>query len=144
MFEDLIKTLGSLDGRSVSVEIHADEKGYLDKQCPAANCEFRFKVNEDDWKNISSAKKHSLLGSPSEAIYDDLDQLRKLRNRVHIQNDKNDFEPNDSQAFSRDRQISGERTLEKLIKTISTNHPRPASVGRHVNDFQLPWDAHFP
>ena len=93
---------------------------------------------------ISSAKKHSLLGPPTEAIYDDLDQLRKLRNRVHIQNDKNDFEPNDSQAFSRDRQISGERTLEKLIKTISTKHPRPAGVSGHVNDFQLPWDEHFP
>lgn len=52
MFEDLIKTLGSLNGRSVSVEIEADEKGYLDKQCPAENCEFLFKVNDEDWKNI--------------------------------------------------------------------------------------------
>ncbi|MDH1867173.1 hypothetical protein ACNJYG_19025 [Pseudomonas sp. GW6] len=52
MFDDLIKTLGSLNGRSVSVGIEADEKGYLDKQCPASNCEFLFKVNEDDWKNI--------------------------------------------------------------------------------------------
>lgn len=93
---------------------------------------------------ISSAKKHSLLGPPTEAIYDDLEQLRKLRNRVHIQNEKNDFEPNDSQAFSRDRQISGERTLEKLIKAISTNHPRPAGVSGHVSDFQLPWNEHFP
>lgn len=52
MFDDIIKTLGSLNGRSVSVGIEADEKGYLDKQCPASNCEFLFKVNEDDWKNI--------------------------------------------------------------------------------------------
>jgi len=93
---------------------------------------------------ISSAKKHSLLGPPTEAIYDDLEQLRKLRNRVHIQNEKNDFEPNDSQAFSRDRQISAERTLERLMKVVSTNHPRAAGVGSHVNDFQLPWNEHFP
>jgi len=52
MFEDLIKTLGSLNGRSVSVNIEADEKGYLDKQCPAEICEFLFKVNDEDWKNI--------------------------------------------------------------------------------------------
>lgn len=52
MFEDLIKTLGNLNGRSVSVNIEADEKGYLDKQCPAENCEFLFKVNDEDWKNI--------------------------------------------------------------------------------------------
>ncbi len=93
---------------------------------------------------ISSAKKHSLLGPPTEPIYGNLDQLRKLRNRIHIQNDKNHFEPNESQAFSGDRQISAEQTLEKLIKTISTNHARPASATGHVNDFQLPWDEHFP
>jgi len=52
MFEDLIKTLGNLSGRSVSVEIEADGKGYIDKQCPAENCEFLFKVNGEDWKNI--------------------------------------------------------------------------------------------
>lgn len=93
---------------------------------------------------ISSAKKHSLLGPPTEAIYDDLEQLRKLRNRVHIQNEKFDFEPDDSHAFSKDRQIAGEKTLEKLIKTISTNHPRPAGVNGYVQDFQLPWGEHFP
>lgn len=95
-------------------------------------------------KYISSARKHSLLGPPTEAIYDDLEQLRKLRNRIHIQNEKNDFEPNDSQAFSMDRQISGERTLEQLVKKISINHPRPADVRGHVADFELPWNEHFP
>src|SRR5690606_22201582 len=57
-------------------------------------------------KYIASAKKHSLLGAPTESIYDELEQLRKLRNRVHIQNEKNHFEPNDSQAFSAGRQVS--------------------------------------
>ena len=93
---------------------------------------------------IVSAKKHSLLGAPTEDIYDDLDQIRKLRNRVHIQNEKNHFEPNDSQAFSANRQLSAEKTLEKLIKLISENHPRPAHAGGHVADFDLPWGEHFP
>lgn len=93
---------------------------------------------------ISSAKRHSLLGLPTESVYDDLERLRKLRNRVHIQNEKNDFESNDSQAFSRARQSSGERTLEKLIKAVSTNHPRPAGVSGHVGDFRFPWNEHFP
>ena len=52
MFEDLIKTLEGLNGRSVSVRIDADEKGYIDKQCPAEQCEFLFKVNKEDWSNI--------------------------------------------------------------------------------------------
>ncbi len=93
---------------------------------------------------ISSARKHSLLGPSTESIYGDLEQLRKLRNRIHIQNDKNHFEANDSQAFSLDRQVTAEQTLETLIKRISANHPRPAGAQGHVSDFQLPWDEHFP
>ena len=93
---------------------------------------------------ISSAKKHTLLGAPTESIYIELDELRKLRNRVHIQNDKNHFEPNDSQAFSAARQIAAEQALEKLVKIISTNHPRPPHASGHVNDLEFPWGEHFP
>lgn len=52
MFEDLIKQLQGLNGRSISIPIQTDEKGYIDKQCPSPQCEFRFKVNEDDWSNL--------------------------------------------------------------------------------------------
>jgi len=53
MFEDLIKTLGKLEQtKEISVPIETDEKGYIDKQCPSEDCEFIFKVNQDDWKNI--------------------------------------------------------------------------------------------
>jgi len=52
MFEDLIKELERMNGQSVSVPIESDEKGYIDKQCPNEDCEFIFKVNEEDWKNI--------------------------------------------------------------------------------------------
>lgn len=52
MFEDLINEMKRMNGQSVSVEIETDEKGYIDKQCPNDDCEFIFKVNEDDWGNI--------------------------------------------------------------------------------------------
>jgi len=52
MFEDLINEMNRLDGQSVSIKIEADEKGYIDKQCPSEDCEFVFKVNEEDWSNI--------------------------------------------------------------------------------------------
>jgi predicted RNA-binding Zn-ribbon protein involved in translation (DUF1610 family) len=53
MFDDLIKELKSLERQqTISIPINTDEKGYIDKQCPAENCEFIFKVNEEDWKNI--------------------------------------------------------------------------------------------
>lgn len=52
MFEDLIKQLQELNGRSISISIQTDEKGYIDKQCPSKQCEFLFKVNEEDWSNL--------------------------------------------------------------------------------------------
>lgn len=53
MFDDLLKTLKNLEQtKSVSIPIEADEKGYIDKQCPEENCSFIFKVHQDDWLNI--------------------------------------------------------------------------------------------
>lgn len=45
-----MKKLNSL--KSVSIPLEADEKGYIDKQCPSTDCEFLFKVHADDWANI--------------------------------------------------------------------------------------------
>lgn len=92
---------------------------------------------------IASAKKHELLGPKTDDIYESLDELRKLRNRVHIQNEKGHFEPDESKAFSLARQREAEKTLEVLLKTISVNHPRPGDVAGHVSDFQVPWDEHL-
>jgi len=53
MFDDLLKTLNNLEQtKSVSIPIEADEKGYIDKQCPSEECSFIFKVHQDDWSNI--------------------------------------------------------------------------------------------
>lgn len=92
---------------------------------------------------IASARKHELLGAATDPIYNDLEDLRKLRNRVHIQNEKNHFEANDSQVFSLRRIKQAEQALEKLVKTISANHPRATPATGHVNDFQFQWDEHF-
>lgn len=54
MFDDLIKVLENMDGQKISVPvpIDADEHGYIDRQCPSEDCEFLFKVNNDDWSEI--------------------------------------------------------------------------------------------
>ena len=50
MFNDLIKTLDNLN--SISVPIEADEKGYIDRQCPSEECEFIFKVIDEETLSI--------------------------------------------------------------------------------------------
>jgi hypothetical protein len=54
MFKNLIKTLENLDGSQLSVPISAvpDKDGYIDRQCPDIECDFLFKVKEDDWRKI--------------------------------------------------------------------------------------------
>lgn len=54
MFEDLLKSLQQLDGMKVSVPVvvEADADGFVDRQCPATECEFLFKVQEEDWRDI--------------------------------------------------------------------------------------------
>ena len=92
---------------------------------------------------IASAKKHRLLGPATDSIYDELEELRKLRNRIHIQNQRH-FEADESAAFSQSRQVAAERVLEKLLRDLSAKHPRPPSVQGHVPDFRLPWEPHHP
>lgn len=47
---------------NIPITLEADEKGYLDRECPNENCLFDFKVNIDDWKNkISDEEVHCPL-----------------------------------------------------------------------------------
>jgi uncharacterized Zn finger protein (UPF0148 family) len=53
MFENLLRSLKELERtEQISVPIEADNNGYIDKQCPAQDCGFLFKINEEDWRNI--------------------------------------------------------------------------------------------
>lgn len=51
VFDDLLRELRRLErGDSVSVSIPADEEGYLERECPSDECQFVFKILEDDWR----------------------------------------------------------------------------------------------
>jgi hypothetical protein len=104
----------------------------------------RGKHIDDFSKYISSAKKHKLLGATNADLYDRLEDLRKLRNRIHIQNEKNHFEPDDGKAFSLTRQKEAEQILERVMKFCATNYHRDGAAGNCVEDFNLPWSEHFP
>jgi hypothetical protein len=54
MFDELKRALRKLDGTSLSVPVSivADSDGHYDRQCPASECEFLFKVHEEYWRTI--------------------------------------------------------------------------------------------
>lgn len=52
MFEKLIKELEDLQKNRVSIPVNSDSEGYVDRECPNADCLFVFKVHQDDWRAI--------------------------------------------------------------------------------------------
>jgi hypothetical protein len=53
MFEKLIREIEDLQRlKNISIPVHSDKDGFIDKECPNQACLFHFKVHEDDWKTI--------------------------------------------------------------------------------------------
>jgi hypothetical protein len=52
VFDELLRALRQLEGRQkIPVSIPADADGYLDRECPSAECLFGFKVLDEDWRD---------------------------------------------------------------------------------------------
>lgn len=88
---------------------------------------------------IASARKHQIFNAQDKTLYDDLENLSKLRNRIHIQNEKNDLESDESSVFTNDRRILAEKSLEIVMKSMAANHNRNHE---YVENFRLPWCSH--
>lgn len=96
---------------------------------------------DDFGKYIASAKKHGLIEPPDDKLYDDLDELRKLRNRIHIQNAKNYPPRNEYDAFTSDKKLQAEKAVEKTLRAMAKKYARKLN---YVDGFNLPWEPHFP
>ena len=92
---------------------------------------------------IKSTRKHDFFDASDSDLYDVLDGLRKLRNRVHIQNSKKHFERDERKAFSHARQIKAEEAVEKILKTMAAKYARSSHATGFVEDFVLPWKEHY-
>jgi hypothetical protein len=92
-------------------------------------------------KYIASARKHKLFGTDPD-FYEILDELRRLRNRVHIQNTNEDFEPGDRHAFTERRKTAAEVALEKTLKVMAAKYPGTDHLNSAA-DFSLPWNEYY-
>lgn len=104
--------------------------------------EIRSKKLDHFEKLITCAKKYNLFRVKNEKLYDRFDELRRLRNRIHIQNTKGEFERDESEAFSQKRKTQAEKVIEKVLRSMSTHYGRGSQL-RGVSDFELPWESHF-
>jgi c-di-GMP-binding flagellar brake protein YcgR len=62
----------------------------------------------------------------------------RLRNRVHIQNEKKEFEPDDWDAFTERRKERAEDVLLMTIQAMADKYPRNQRR-QFVRDFELPF-----
>lgn len=105
--------------------------------------QIRQKKIDDLEKYIASAKSRAFFDTVHENFYSDLDKLRKIRNRIHIQNDKNYSPADEADAFTPENKYLAECALEVVFRTMLKKYPRPPSTVGHVQNFQIPWEARY-
>lgn len=146
LYKPIIITLASIC-EAILYDLHSRIKyntleGVQNIAESAINLIRRKKIDEFE-KYIASSKKHDLFDAKDSQLYEDLDTLRKLRNRIHIQNSKNHFEPDERNAFNYTRQIMAEKVVERVLKVVLQKYSRGQDLRGHVDDFELPWQEHF-
>ncbi len=92
-------------------------------------------------KYLDNSRKHNIFSAPDERFYDLLERVKKLRDRIHIQNTKQ-YEPLDEyEAFTEDEKRITEMACEAVLKTMFHRYKR-GDID-YVKDFILPWEEHI-
>lgn len=95
---------------------------------------------DDFEKAIRQVEKQNLLRtSNNDTIYSDLDLLRKIRNRVHIQNKEQQLDEDDYCVFTESNLRLAEKTLERVCEILCNTYPRWDKQPLPMSDFPRPW-----
>ncbi len=110
---------------------------------------FKLTKETDELKKlIDRIRSHNLFGiDSSNTLYKDLDHLRKIRNRVHIQNRNHELDIDKDTdryrdeifIFTDDTLLLAENSFEKVIEILCNNHPRWHKKPLPMKEFPRPW-----
>jgi hypothetical protein len=92
---------------------------------------------------IKLAEKYDFFDAKGSNLYEVLDYLRKLRNRIHIQNNLRYRPLNETNAFTETDLIRSEKICEYILKKMIVKYPRNITARNYVDDFYLPWSEHI-
>lgn len=88
---------------------------------------------------ITQIRKYNFFDR-GQRFYDGLDFLKKIRNRIHIQNKKGDLEQDEHRVFTDIRVRMSERILEIIMEKMITKFPRSTTPDPSVlAQFPFPW-----
>jgi hypothetical protein len=102
--------------------------------------EIRSKQYDSFNRLIQAATKYNFLDGVSADVYAEIDRLRELRNRIHIQFDDKPAALGraDHQAFN-DATVNWALTLcISVLKHLAQKYPRPAALGAYAHDLEIP------
>lgn len=89
---------------------------------------------------IPQIKSQNLLrASSTDSVYDDLEHLRKVRNRVHIQNKYQALDRNEYNVFTDSELEKTQRCLIKVFSALCNVYPRWQKQPIPMSDFPMPW-----
>lgn len=89
---------------------------------------------------IPQIKSQNLMRvSENDSLYDDLEYLRKVRNRIHIQNKYNLLGRNEYGVFSDPTLEKAQGCLEKIYDALCNVYPRWQNQPISMSDFPRPW-----
>lgn len=98
---------------------------------------FRTKKYDKLEHYIAASKRFNLFGRP-DSFYDLLDELRKARNRVHIQNSTNQLAADEYNVFTDALLVKAQGAFEIVLGTMIVKFPRGSrTVAPH--SVPLPW-----
>lgn len=89
---------------------------------------------------IKISQKHNIF-KQGIRFYEALNLLKDIRNRIHIQNNKNVLDENEFSVFTDINLNNAERVFEVIIKTMFLKYPRRDldKIGYKIDDFPFPW-----
>jgi len=89
---------------------------------------------------VAQVKKQNLLrASPTSYVYSDLDLLRKVRNRIHIQNTQQELKRDDYNVFTEENLQLAEKIFERVCEVLCNVYPRWEKQPLLMADFPRPW-----
>lgn len=107
----------------------------------------KVRVNKSGYRKfkgqIQFAKTHDFFDARETNFYIVLNELREIRNRMHIQNNYRNTPYSEKLVFTEKRLIQSEKVCEYTLSKMSEKFPRSLYKRDYVDDFVLPWNSHY-
>lgn len=117
-------------------------RGHVNDRIPNISlnqiADFKIKTRDQLEQYIAASRKHDLFDSEDD-FYNDMDILRKARNRLHIQNSKSLLPNNEHSLFNEKLLNMSERTIETVLYTMITKFYRGDRQNTEFSKLPLPW-----